>query len=297
MAGYTDAVNGGTPVRTRKKSQAWDIAKRVFRYPSAKVGGVIFVIIVLLALLAPLIAPYGPLEMHLDQIFMKPCAEHLFGTDGMGRDILSRLLYGAKYSLALGLICSFAGNALGVILGSIAGYFGGLVEDIIMRFCDIWSAIPGILLSIILSATLGPGFFNTVLALSIGHFPQGARMTRGMILAERSKEYIEAAESINTPKVLIMFKHLLPNVIAPSILALTMGIGANITEAAGLSYLGLGIQPPEPEWGAMLSYGTQYIMQYPYLLLFPGLAIGITVLAVNLMGDGLRDALDPKLRN
>lgn len=283
--------------KIRKKSQAWDTIKRIFRYPSAKVGGVLFIIIVLLAILAPLIAPYGPYEMHLDQIFQSPSGAHWFGTDGMGRDNLSRMLYGAKFSLALGLICSFTGNALGVILGSIAGYFGGIVEDIIMRFCDIWSAIPGILLTIILSATLGPGFFNTVLALSIGHFPQGARMTRGMILAERGKEYIEAAESINTPKVLIMFKHLLPNVISPTLLALTMGIGANITEAASLSYLGLGIQPPEPEWGAMLSYGTQYVTQYPYLLLFPGLAIGITVLAVNLMGDGLRDALDPKLRN
>lgn len=283
--------------KLKKKSQAWDTIKRVFRYPSAKVGGVLFAIIVLLALLAPLISPYGPYEMHLDQIFQSPNGAHWFGTDGMGRDILSRLLHGAKYSLALGLICSFTGNALGVILGSIAGYFGGIVEDIIMRFCDIWSAIPGILLTIILSATLGPGFFNTVLALSIGHFPQGARMTRGMILAERGKEYIEAAESINTPKAIIMFKHLLPNVISPTLLALTMGIGANITEAASLSYLGLGIQPPEPEWGAMLSYGTQFIIQYPYLLVFPGLAIGITVLAVNLMGDGLRDALDPKLRN
>ncbi len=283
--------------KLRKKSQAWDTIKRIFRYPSAKVGGILFAIIVILAIIAPLIAPYGPYEMHLDQIFQKPSGAHWFGTDGMGRDILSRMLYGAKFSLALGLICSFTGNALGVILGSIAGYFGGIVEDIIMRFCDIWSAIPGILLTIILSATLGPGFFNTVLALSIGHFPQGARMTRGMILAERSKEYIEAAESINTPKAIIMFKHLLPNVISPTLLMLAMGIGANITEAASLSYLGLGIQPPEPEWGAMLSYGTGYIIQYPYLLVFPGLAIGITVLAVNLMGDGLRDALDPKLRN
>lgn len=283
--------------KLKKKSQVWDTIKRIFRYPSAKVGGVIFVIVVFLAVFAPVIAPYGPYEMKLDQIFQSPSSTHWFGTDGMGRDVLSRLLYGAKYSLALGLICSITGNALGVILGSIAGYFGGIVEDIIMRFCDIWSAIPGILLTIILSATLGPGFFNTVLALSIGHFPQGARMTRGMILAERGKEYIEAAESINTPKVIIMFKHLLPNVISPTLLALTMGIGANITEAASLSYLGLGIQPPEPEWGAMLSYGTGYLMNYPYLLLFPGLAIGITVLAVNLMGDGLRDALDPKLRN
>lgn len=293
----TNSKAPAAPRKRSKKSQIWQTCKRVFKYPSAKVGGVLFVIIVLLGALAPLIAPYGPYEMHLDQIFQAPSAQHWFGTDAMGRDILSRLLYGTKYSLVLGLTCSITGNAIGVILGSIAGYFGGIVEDIIMRFCDIWSAIPGILLSIILSVTLGPGFFNTILALSIGHFPNGARMTRGMILAERGKEYIEAAESINTPKAVIMFKHLLPNVISPSLLALTMGIGANITEAAGLSYLGLGIQPPEPEWGAMLSDGTKYILNYPYMLLFPGLIIGICVLAVNLMGDGLRDALDPKLRN
>lgn len=283
--------------KLRKKSQFLDIFKRMFKSPSAKLGGIIFVIIVLLAILAPLIAPYGPYEMDLRSIFQAPNKAHWFGTDAMGRDIFSRILYGAKYSLALGLTCSIAGSAMGVILGSIAGYFGGLTEDLIMRFCDIWSAIPGMLLTLIMSATLGPGFFNTILAMSIGHIPQGARMTRGMILAEREKEYIEAAESINTPKATIMFKHLLPNVISPTLLALTMGIGASITEAAGLSYLGLGIQPPTPEWGAMLSDGTKYILNYPYMLLFPGLVIGICVLAVNLMGDGLRDALDPKLRH
>ncbi len=281
----------------KKRYEFWETCKRMFRTPSAKVGGIIFVIMVGAGLLAPLIAPFDPMEMDLRSIFQAPSAAHWFGTDAMGRDIFSRVLHGTKYSVALGVICSFTGTICGIILGSVAGYFGGIVEDIIMRFCDIWMAIPGMLLTIILSAALGAGFFNTVLAMSIGHIPNGARMTRGMILAEREKEYIEAAESINTPKTSIMFKHLLPNVISPSLLALTMGVGANITGAAGLSYLGLGIQPPMPEWGAMLSDGTKYIMQYPYMILFPGLVIGIFVFAVNLMGDGLRDALDPKLRH
>lgn len=281
----------------KKRSQFIETFKRVFKTPSAKLGGVIFLIIVLIAVFAPFIAPYTPYEMDLHSIYLSPCKEHWLGTDATGRDVMSRLMYGAKYSLFLGLVTAVAGNALGVVLGSIAGYFGGITESLIMRFCDIWMAIPGMLLTIVISAALGPGFLNTVIAMSIGGIPGGARMTRGQILAERGKEYIEAAESINTPKSTIMFKHLLPNVISPTIIGMTMAIGGNITGAAGLTYLGLGVQPPTPEWGAMLSDGTAQIQAHPYLLLFPGLVIGITVLAINLMGDGVRDAMDPKLRN
>ncbi|MCD7861973.1 MAG: ABC transporter permease [Lachnospiraceae bacterium] len=281
----------------KRKGQVLETFKRIFRTPTSKLGGVIFGIIIFIAIFAPWIAPYTAYEMDLKSIYLSPCKEHWLGTDYMGRDVLSRLMYGAKYSLTLGLITAFAGNCLGVILGSIAGYFGGMTETLVMRFCDIWSAIPGMLLTIIISAALGPGYFNTVIAMSIGGVPQGARMTRGQILVERNKEYLEAAESMNTPKASIMFKHLLPNVISPTIISMTMGIGGNITQAAGLSYLGLGVQPPTPEWGAMLSDGTSNFTTYPYLLLFPGLVIGITVLAINLIGDGVRDALDPKLRN
>lgn len=281
----------------KRKGQVLETFKRIFRTPTSKLGGVIFGIIIFIAIFAPWIAPYTAYEMDLKSIYLSPCKEHWLGTDYMGRDVLSRLMYGAKYSLTLGLITAFVGNCLGVILGSIAGYFGGMTETLIMRFCDIWSAIPGMLLTIIISAALGPGYFNTVIAMSIGGVPQGARMTRGQILVERNKEYLEAAESMNTPKASIMFKHLLPNVISPTIISMTMGIGGNITQAAGLSYLGLGVQPPTPEWGAMLSDGTSNFTTYPYLLLFPGLAIGVTVLAINLIGDGVRDALDPKLRN
>jgi ABC-type dipeptide/oligopeptide/nickel transport system permease subunit len=224
-------------------------------------------------------------------------ASHICGTDYLGRDIFSRILYGGRYSLSLGICAAFVGNFLGVVIGSIAGYFGGKVEMVIMRLCDIWAAIPGTLLSIIIASALGAGFLNTIIAMSIGGIPFGARMVRGQILAERSKEYLEAAESIDCSKVSIMFKHLLPNVISPTIVNATMAIGGTITGAAGLSYLGLGVRPPTPEWGAMLSDGTPYIMTHPTLVLFPGLAIGICVLSINLMGDGVRDALDPKLRN
>ncbi|MCD8015957.1 MAG: ABC transporter permease [Lachnospiraceae bacterium] len=283
--------------KKKRPNEAWKTFKRVFKTPSAKLGGVLMAIIIFCAVFAPLIAPYDPYTMDLTDLFATPTLKHLFGTDAMGRDVFSRVLYGAKYSLALGLFTAFIGTMLGVVLGSLAGYFGGIVETIIMRFCDIWGAIPGMLLNIVISACLGTGFFNTILAMSIGTFPGGARMTRGQILAERSKEYLEAAESINASKTSIMFKHLLPNVISPTIVSTTMAIGGNITAAAGLSYLGLGIQPPTPEWGALLSDGTTYINSYPHLLLYPGLVIGVTVLAINLMGDGVRDAMDPKLRD
>ena len=268
----------------------------IFRTPSAKIGGVIFVVIVIACLLAPFIAPYNPKEMDLRNTYCRPCLEHLCGTDSMGRDIFSRLLYGGRYSLALALVADVFGHACGVVVGSIAGYFGGKVEMIIMRLCDIWSAIPGLLLTILISQAFGSGFFNTVLALSVGGIAPGARLTRGQILAERDKEYLEAAESINCSKVSIMFRHLLPNIIQPTIVGMTTGFGGTIINASGLSYLGLGVQPPTPEWGALLSDGTGVVRTYPYVILFPGLIIGITVLAVNLMGDGIRDALDPKLR-
>lgn len=276
--------------------RAWKTFKDIFRTPPAKIGGVIFAIIVFLAIIAPLIAPYDPYEMDLVHKFATPSMQHLCGTDSYGRDIFSRLLYGAKYSLFLALCADVLGHAGGVILGSIAGYFGGKVENLIMRFCDIWQAIPGTLMTILIAAAFEPGFFNTILALSIGGIPGGARMTRGQILAERNKEYLEAAESINCSKLSLMFSHLLPNVISPTIVGMTMGFGGTMGMAAGLSYLGLGVQPPTPEWGALLADGSNYITHYPHVILFPGIVIGLCVLGVNLMGDGVRDALDPKLR-
>ena len=270
---------------------------RIFRSPSAKLGGFILGIIIILAVLAPLIAPYGPFAMDYRSIHATPSAKHLMGTDAVGRDIFSRILYGAKYTLFIGLVSEVMTQALGIILGSLAGYFGKRVEMVIMRFSDIWSSIPGVILSILFSSILGPGFINTVIALSVGGVPATIRMVRAQILVERSKEYLEAAESINCSKLSIMFSHLFPNVFSPVLVSFSMGIGRKISAAAGLSYLGLGIQPPLPEWGAILSDGASVLLMYPHVIFYPGVLIGVLILSINLIGDGLRDALDPKLRH
>lgn len=292
------AANLGTlPVPAHKSSLWGETLRRTVKSPGARVGAIVFTVIVVACLAAPLIAPFGYNEMDLTNMFSPPSRVHPFGTDALGRDLLSRLLYGGRYSLALGLTTAFFGSALGVIIGSVAGYFGGKTEVGIMRVMDVWSALPAILLCILISTVLGPGFFNTVLALAVAEVPVGVRLIRGQILKERTKEYLEAAETINCSEVSIMFRHLLPNVVAPILVNLTMGIGATITMAATLSYIGLGIQPPTPEWGAILADGRSHLLNYPHLIMFPGLVIAVTVLAINLIGDGLRDALDPKLRS
>lgn len=282
--------------KARRSSMFFDILKGTVRSPSAKLGAILLVIMILSAVLAPVIAPYGPNDLDLLSMKQAPSAAHIMGTDVMGRDLFSRLLYGGQYSLALGFAASIFSTVVSIILGCLAGYFGGWTETIIMRAMDVLSALPSILLCIIVSVALGDGFFNTVLALSIGQIPASVRMMRAQILSERGAEYLEACETINCSKVSIMFKHLLPNTISPMIVCLTMGIGDNITMAASLSYIGLGVQPPTPEWGALLSDARNYMMSYPYMIIFPGIFIAITVLAANLVGDGLRDALDPKLR-
>ncbi len=271
----------------------WEFFKRVFKSPGAKAGAILLLILLVVTIGAPVFAPYDPYAMDMTSIYSKPSARHLCGTDELGRDLFSRLIYGGRQSLSLGLIATACGTIFGVILGSIAGYFGGRVDNLIMRFCDIWSSIPGMLLTLLIASSMSGGFAATILALSIGPIPGGARMTRGQILVEREKEYIEAAKVSNCSNINIMFTHLLPNVISPTIVGTTMAIGGTITMAAGLSYLGFGIQPPTPEWGALLAAGTQKFQAYPYLLLFPGLFLGVCVLAFNLIGDGLRDALDP----
>lgn len=280
----------------KKTSMFGETAERIWNNPGARIGVILFVLIVLVCVFAPIIAPYGPNDMDLVNMYKGPSAEHVFGTDGMGRDQFTRILYGGRYSLALGLCAAIVGSGVGAFIGSIAGYSGGKTETLIMRLMDIWSSLPSMLLCILISATLGSGFVNTVIALSVGNVPTGVRLIRGQILSERSKEYLEAAESINCSKMSIMFRHLLPNVISPVVVDATMGIGMNITMAAALSYIGLGVQPPTPEWGALLADARTHILNYPYLIMFPGIVIAITVLAINLIGDGLRDAMDPKLR-
>lgn len=290
-------MTASSSVKAKKKSELVRIFRQLSKNKLAMLGLVIFILEVLLAILAPVIAPYDITAMDVTAINAGPFAAHLFGCDDMGRDIFSRIIVGARYSITIGISAVAIATVVGCAIGSVAGYFGGWVDNIIMRILDIIQAIPNMLLMIVAAAMLGPGFVNTILAMSIGSIPGMARMLRAQMLKERSSEYIEAEVSINCSTFRIILSHLLPNCMSPIIVQATMGVGQTITLAAGLSFLGLGVQPPAPEWGAMLSNARAFMRTAPHLVLFPGLAIAVTVLALNLLGDGLRDALDPKLKN
>lgn len=283
--------------KKRRNSQFWLTLGRLKRNHLAMVGLVIIVVMIILALLAPYISPYPYEAADFKNRYATPSAEHWFGTDELGRDIFSRLLYGSRYSLRIGLISVAISAIGGIFFGAIAGYFGGAVDNIIMRLLDVLQAMPGIVLAIAISAALGPGLTNSVIALSISSIPGYARMTRASILNVRKMEYLEAATSINCSNARIIWKHVLPNALSPLIVQATMGIAGAIMGAAMLSFIGLGVQPPTPEWGAMLSAGRNYLRDYPHLCIFPGIMIMMAVLSLNMLGDGLRDALDPKLKD
>lgn len=281
----------------KKENRFLAVMKRVCSSKLALAALIVFILIVLAALFAPLIAPYPYEEMDLSNTYQMPSWEHICGTDQLGRDIFSRLLYGARYSLALGLLAQVFTLVFGVILGAVAGFFGSKVDLAVMRILDIFEAIPAILLAIIICTALGTGFLNTVIAMGVGGIPMMSRLLRASILTVREQEYIEAAAAINCSKFRQITKYVLPNSISPLIIAFTTGIGMTIMQAASLSYLGLGVQPPMPEWGAMLSDTRKYFQHYPYMAVFPGVAIAVTVLCINIVGDSLRDALDPKLKD
>lgn len=281
----------------KKQTQLSQIMGRLRKNKVAMGGLIVLIIIILSAIFAPLIAPYDPNYMDYTALNQTPSAAHIMGCDNLGRDIFSRILYGGRYSLSLGLICAMIGMFFGVFFGTMVGYYGGQVDNIVMRICDVWMAIPATLLAIIISASLGSGFGYTILALTVGGIPGSIRGTRAMALKEREMEYLEAAKAMNCSEFKIMFKHMMPNIIAPTIVGTTGQIGATMMSAAGLSYIGLGIQPPAAEWGAMCSAARDYIMKYPHMMVWPGVAILITVLAINMLGDGLRDAMDPRLKD
>ena len=283
--------------KVRKNSEMRRVFRQFRKNKAAVAGLIIFLIEVLLAILAPVIAPYDYITMDTASQLATPSLLHPFGCDDVGRDILSRVLIGARYSLSMGVISALASNFLGMIIGAIAGFVGGWVDNVIMRICDIIQAIPAMLLIIILAVLLGPGYINTILALTLSTLTYPARLIRGQILKERENEYIEAERSINASKARIIFSHLIPNCISPIIVNTTMGVSGRISTAASLSFIGLGVRPPIPEWGAMISSAREFMRRAPHMVIFPGLAIAITVLSLNLMGDGLRDALDPKLKN
>ena len=282
--------------KIKKSSEFLWILKQLSYNKLAMFGLILFALELILCFSAPLIAPYNYNKLDVTAMNLAPNAQHWFGTDELGRDILSRILYGGRYSISMGVCAIAVAMVVGMFLGSVAGYFGGWVDNILMRFLDIVQSLPGMLLTIVLSAVLGPGFINTILALSVNAIPHQARMLRAQILKIRNSEYIEAAQSINCSRAEIIVSHLIPNAMSPMIVQATMGVANQILMASSLSFIGLGVQPPAPEWGAMLSGSRQYIRDYPHMVIFPGLAIAVTILALNLFGDGLRDALDPKLK-
>ena len=259
----------------------------------AMIGLVILLIEVLIAIFATQIAPYGYQEIDPTALRQAPSAKHWFGTDEIGRDIFSRVVVGTRYSLSMGIIATAISSVIGIVIGAVAGFW---TDNIIMRALDVIQSLPGMLLTIVMSAVLGSGYFNTILALSVGAIPGQARMLRANMLKQRKAEYIEAAYSINCSPARIIFTHLVPNSISANIVGMTMGVAHTIIQAASLSFIGLGVQPPTPDWGAMLSGARAFIRKSPHMVIFPGLAIAVTVLAVNMLGDGIRDALDPKLK-
>ena len=283
--------------RPKKQSEFVRVFKELRKNSTAMLGLCILLVEIILVILAPVIAPYDYTAMDIVAAQQGPSAAHWFGTDELGRNIFSRVLYGGRYSISMGVLAVMISTTVGMTIGAIAGYFGGKVDNILMRLLDVIQSLPAMLLSIVLSAVLGPGYFNTILALSVNGMPASARMLRAQMMKVRGNEYIEAAQSINCSKFRIIVRHMIPNSFSPNIVQATMSIAHMIVMAASLSFIGLGVQPPTPEWGAMLTGARQFIRQCPHMVIFPGLAIAVTVLAVNLMGDGLRDALDPKLKH
>jgi len=283
--------------KKKKKSQLKEVWKRLKKNRLALVGLVILVSLVLTAIFADLIAPYHYAEQDLASAFQGPSEKHIFGTDEFGRDIFSRVVYGSRISLEVGFIAVSIAVITGGIIGAVAGYYGGRLDNFMMRCMDVLLAIPQILLAIAIVAALGQGIANLMIAVGISSIPGYARIVRASVLSVKDQEFVEAARAAGSGDMRIIFKHIIPNVTAPIIVQATLGVALAILTAAGLSFIGLGIQPPTPEWGSMLSGGRGYIRDYWHMTMFPGIAIVVTIFALNVLGDGLRDALDPRLKN
>ncbi|MBD0413300.1 ABC transporter permease subunit [Oryzicola mucosus] len=268
----------------------------------AVMGFWVFLLLVVVALLAPVIAPHQPNEQFRDAVLVPPFwaeggrLSFLLGTDQLGRDMLSRLIYGSRYSLFIGLVVTTVALVGGIIIGLIAGYFRGWVDTVIMRVMDIILAFPSLLLALVLVAVLGPGLMNAMIAIALVLQPHFVRLTRGAVMAEKSRDYVVAAKVAGAGHLRLMFRTILPNCTAPLIVQATLSFSNAILDAAALGFLGMGAQPPTPEWGTMLAEAREFILRAWWVVTFPGLAILVTVLAINLVGDGLRDALDPKLK-
>ena len=293
----------GAELALDRPSGLWrDAWRRLRKNPGAIAGATLVLGFVICATFAPLLAPFSPLDQDLSAlgpggIPPGPSSEHWFGVDTLGRDEFSRILYGARLSLLVGVISVSVGLTIGAILGAMAGFFGGKLDSLIMRFVDIMLAIPGLLLAIGIVAALGPGLYNIMIAVGLTQVPVFARLLRGSVLQQKENDFVLAARATGVPRHGILTAHILPNALSPLIVAATLALATAIIDVAGLSFLGLGDQnPARPEWGAMLTETNQYLQQAPWLAIIPGLAIVLSALGFNLIGDALREALDPKLR-
>ncbi|ACB85968.1 ABC transporter permease [Natranaerobius thermophilus] len=275
-------------------AEAW---RRLKRNKSAMVGLFLVALLFVTAIFADVIAPYDYAEQNYDAVRESPSSEFLLGTDHLGRCILSRIIHGTRLSIQVGFIAIAISLVSGSLLGAIAGYFGHLVDNVVMRVVDIILSIPPILLAIAIVSAIGPSLTNLFIAVGIGFIPQFARIVRGSVLTLKEEEFVEAAQALGAKNSRIIVKHIIPNALAPIIVQATLGVAMAILSAAGLSFIGLGAQPPAPEWGAMLSDGMRFIRDSWWISTFPGLAIALTILGLNLFGDGLRDALDPRLKD
>ncbi len=291
----TLSASNGTS-REKRRSPWWEVWRRLRRNKAALVGMSVVVLLVVVAVLAPVLAPYDPNQTNMTQRLKGPSSAHPLGTDNFGRDMLSRIIYGSRISLYVGFVAVGIGAVFGGILGAIGGYYGGRLDNFIMRCMDVLLAIPQIILAIAIVGALGTSLLNLMIAVGISQLPRYARVVRASALTVRGQEFVEAAKAVGASDARIIVENILPNCMAPIIVQSTLGVAQAILSAAALSFLGLGIQPPTAEWGSMLSSGRQFLRQAPYLTFFPGLAISIVVLALNIFGDGLRDSLDPKLR-
>lgn len=282
----------------KSRSLASDAWRRLISSWNGRVGLVVIVMIILIGLFVPVLDPYDPrVDSNLAEARFTPSLEHPFGTDRLGRDIFRRIMHGTRISLTIGFVVVVVSGGIGTVLGLVAGYFGGRVDSVIMRLMDVLLAFPAILLAIAIVAVRGASLTNTILAVAIVGIPGYARVVRSMVLSVRERDYVDAARAVGVKDGRIMLLHILPNSLSPIIVQATLGVGGAILFAAALGFLGLGAQPPAPEWGAMISDGIPFLRQSPHMVFFPGMAIMVTVLGFNLLGDGLRDALDPQLRS
>lgn len=282
----------------RKKSQIADVWKRFKRNKMAMIGLVVLIIMIFAAVFANVIADFETdvIRQDIPNRLQPPSADHWFGTDEFGRDIFARIVHGTRVSLQVGVISVGIALVIGGFLGAIAGFYGGLSDNVIMRVMDIFLAVPGILLAIAIVAALGSSMTNLMIAVGISSMPVYARILRASVLSVKDMEFVEASRAIGAKNMTIIFSHIIPNSLAPVIVQATLGVAGAILATAALSFIGLGIQPPNPEWGAMLSSGRAFMRDHPHVVLFPGLFIMFTILVLNMIGDGLRDALDPRLK-